>query len=814
MKTTNSRIVLLNVAALFSASLWAGYKYQLPEPGFPQCAGVQLKPDTWNDATIQDVAKLGFRLVRRGIYWSAVEKEKGVYDFSKFDREMKTCKDLGLTVVICLFGNNNTLYDDPSAKAITTEAARRGYAGFAAAAASHYADQPVVFEIWNEPNVQTFWRKGQHNSAEFAKEYSDLVNVTVPAMLKANPDAFVVAGSVSNYWEPSYQWSEHCFRNGVLKSGIRGWSVHPYGVKTPEEFKVGHDRMKELLAKYGAPKMPLVDTERGFTAQKNDDITLEGWSGGDLSKVTDYQAWHIVRQFLVDQIEGLPFTSWYELKGNEGFALYKDGKPQPALEAFLTMMKELDGYHYASSMKAESPRDRLAIFVNASGARKLVAWTTPAPGGSPDETKVHDVVVRGGAPAAETVNLRGKKTSAAIGIGLHLTGAPQFVALPADFKPVEAVDLGVALFPAVGGGSSAGGAAASRPASAVALPLADAGTPWTFIPNTGKGAVKTAESDGRKTVVIDWDFSTSKSRSTPYVMTTVPVEIAEGAASFSFLARTQIAQGLTFRFIDATGQTLQTRCRVKGTKDWELMTIPMNRKFEHWDGANDGFIHFPVKSINVNIPKPAEAASGQVELADFAVETSGGASVGSASATMPAAPKAAKNTAPKSAKKAAAAIEAVERAEAEDLALFSGAAAWNFIPNTGKGDFSVADGIGKLSYDFTASRAQGTPYVLASVPVDVKNGAALIYKVRTSVAGQRLTMRVADATGQTLQFKTKLKGLGEWETVKFPLNRKLEHWDGENDGYVHFPVKSFCLSVPKTGDTSVGTLEFSELAVK
>ena len=111
----------------------------------------------------------------------------------------------------------------------------------------------MLWEIWNEPNVRTFWRKsGTHNSEEFAAEYTALVQAVAPAMLKADPGCFVMAGSVSNYWEPSYAWTEHCFKKGILTSGIRGWSTHPYGVSTPEEFAVGHARMRELLKKYKA----------------------------------------------------------------------------------------------------------------------------------------------------------------------------------------------------------------------------------------------------------------------------------------------------------------------------------------------------------------------------------------------------------------------------------------------------------------------------------------------------------------------------------------------------------------------------------
>lgn len=775
---------VLCAAAVFSVHrVTAGV---LPEPGFPQCAGVQLKGDTCDDATLEDVAKIGFRIVRRGFHWNAVEKEKGVYDFSKFDPQMKKCKALGLTVIVCLFGNN-ALYED-SPKAVTTEAGRKGYAAFAAETAKHYAGQPVIFEIWNEPNVQTFWRKGQHNSPEFAKEYSDLVNEAVPAILKAVPDAFVVAGSVSNYWEPSYEWTESCFRNGVLKSGIRGWSVHPYGVKTPEEFKVGHDRTKELLKKYGAPDLPIVDTERGFTVQKNTDITIEGWSGGDAAKASDYQSWHIVRQFLVDQIEGIRLTSWYELKGSEGFALYEGGKPRPALLAIKELLAELSGYRFEKLVRTECPEDRLAIFVNKEGARKLVAWTAAKPGASPDETAFHAVLA---------------KTDAAkgTGYGLYLTGAPQYRTLPAGTDVLEAVNVGPVRSLAT---VAVAAQPAALPASAAKLDLVSASAGWKFIPNTGKGSVTVGKaSDGRDAVLIDWDFSQSKSKSVPYVMTTVPVAI-DAAGALAFLAKSPIAQNLTVRVSDSTGQTLQSRVRIKGTGNWEAMAIRLDKKMEHWDGANDGFVHFPVKSICVNVPKPGETMSGRVELCDFA--TAAGAPAKQSAA------KPAKQPKPEKVGKKAA--EAAPLGEAKDLALFGGSAQWKFIKNTGTGDMRAADGVGTLEYDFSKSKAKGVPYVLATVPVDIAAGSAIVYKVRTSVPGQKLTMRVTDATDQTLQFKTKLQGAGEWETVKFPLDRKLEHWGGENDGFTHYPVKNFCLSVPKTGDVASGKLEFSEAVVK
>ena len=266
---------------------------------------------------------------------------------------------------------------------------------------------------------------------------------------------------------------------------------------------------------------------------------------------------------------------------------------------------------------------------------------------------------------------------------------------------------------------------------------------------------------------------------------------------------------------DATGQTLQNKARLRGTGNWEPLAMPLDRKLEHWDGANDGRVHFPVKSVVLSLPKPGDTLSGQVEFADFAYVGGGAATPAPqpAAATPPAAAPAAPAptaAAPELAKAEKGPVSAGGR----DLALFATGTAWSFVKNTGDGSFTLgaaADGtpVGVLAYDFTKSTTKNVPYVLATVPVDVAEGAkAIAFHVRAPIA-QKLTMRVSDATGQTLQFKASLKGTGDWERIRFPLDRKLEHWDGANDGFAHFPLKSFCLSVPRPATAASGVLEFS-----
>ena len=568
----------------------------------PNMVGVQLKNGAdWTVGTLDKVHALGIKIVRKGVYWNDVEKVRGEYSFHSSEKQIEHADKLGMTVVVTLFASNDLYEKRDGVRGVITEEGRQGFAKFAAAAAARYKGRKVVFEIWNEPNVRTFWGShGTHNTKPFADQYSALVNAAVPEMLKADPGAFVVAGSVSNYWEPSYQWTEFCLQNGVLKSGIRAWSVHPYGVSSPEEHAAGHARMRELLKKYGAPDMPLINTERGFAVSKT--ATGEGWSGGAAAKSLDYQAWHFVRQILVDQLHGVKFSVWYEWGGDEGFGFWNpDGSPRPVVAALGELVAELSGHRVVRRLEADWPRDYILLLQDEKGGQKLAFWTAPSPGESPDATFPHEVEM--------TVNGAAKKFA--------LDGAPKYAAVPRGAVFGKARSLAQ---PQGGAGK-----VAEPPKEALKLGLFEenaAGLGWNFIENTGKGSfAKAKDETGRPIGVLKYDFTKSTSSTTPYVMASaaLPVEIPEGCKGLALSVRAAIPQPLTFRVTDKTGQTLQhkTRIREQDAGGWVEVVIPLDKKLEHWDGANDGVTHFPVKTLTLSVPRPSpEVLEGQVEYAE------------------------------------------------------------------------------------------------------------------------------------------------------------------------------------------------------
>ena len=422
----------LTMPALLAASLLASaHGAGLPDMTVPASCSVQLKENNKDAANLDLVRDAGFAYVRRGFLWSNIEKTPGVYDFATYDALVANAEARGLKVLATL-ALGNPLYPH-----VREPQGREAYTRYAAATVAHFRTNAVIWELWNEPNTMTFWgrhgRKG--NSEPYADEYVALVKAAVPAMRAADPACTILAGSVSCLWKDSFEWQTYCFRKGILTTGIDGWSVHPYSTKSPEDYEDGYAHVRALMRDIaGVTNMPLLNTERGFPLGK-----AEGFAGGDPALAAQYQARHLVRQYMMDLLLGVRLTNWYEWSGKEGFSLFSGtpaaGKPMPALDAARVMIGQLRGYTLTERLPLEAPRDYVLRFTDRKGASKLVAWTAPAAGQPPDKTNPHDVTVPVKTTGSlETVQIYGERGSVGVKDGritLSLTGAPQYISVPA-----------------------------------------------------------------------------------------------------------------------------------------------------------------------------------------------------------------------------------------------------------------------------------------------------------------------------------------------------------------------------------------------
>jgi hypothetical protein len=95
-----------------------------------------------------EVAQLGraFGRARTGVRWFLVEQERGVYNFSAYERMLADLEQVGVGAYWIL-AHGNPLYGSKEAAPIS-EAQRKGFARFAVAMMAHFRGRGVVWECW------------------------------------------------------------------------------------------------------------------------------------------------------------------------------------------------------------------------------------------------------------------------------------------------------------------------------------------------------------------------------------------------------------------------------------------------------------------------------------------------------------------------------------------------------------------------------------------------------------------------------------------------------------------------------------------
>src|SRR3982751_5484734 len=119
----------------------------------PEGIGVNIHFTDPQPGEMRLLAASGVRWIRTDFYWQRVEAEKGRYDFSPYDRLMTTLEQYHLRAVLIL-DYSNKLYDE--GRSPYTAEGRAAFARWAAASAQHFRGRGILWEIYNEPNID-FW---------------------------------------------------------------------------------------------------------------------------------------------------------------------------------------------------------------------------------------------------------------------------------------------------------------------------------------------------------------------------------------------------------------------------------------------------------------------------------------------------------------------------------------------------------------------------------------------------------------------------------------------------------------------------------
>lgn len=423
-------LIYLAAIAFFAPCLRAN---DIPGLTIPDGAGVNIHFTRGHERDLDLIAAAGFKFVRQDFFWGSIEQQKGVYDWSEYDELVANLDQRGMHAYFIL-DYSNPLYEgeETSTNPVwhtverTTIAPQHpdsvaAFARWAAAAAKHFHDRGVIWEIWNEPN-SNFWQPGSN-----VGQYCTLALATCRAIREEEPEATIVGPATSGL--------PRDFLESVCKSGLLEYfdavSVHPYRAphQVPESAAKDLARLRALIKQYAPPgkqDMPILSGEWGYSSNTKG-VTLER------------QAQFIVRQQLSNRLCGVPVSIWYDWK-NDGDdpaenehnfgTVRSDFTPKPAYLAVQTLTRELAGCNLARRLDTGNTNDYVLLYTNTAGAFKLAAWTIaadhpvslPAGDAGGREFSTIDIAGNRGAIAAANGNL-----------AIPLDGSPKFIDLK-DWK--------------------------------------------------------------------------------------------------------------------------------------------------------------------------------------------------------------------------------------------------------------------------------------------------------------------------------------------------------------------------------------------
>jgi hypothetical protein len=229
------------------------------------------------------VKESGAPLTRVDVGWGSLQ-ERGpdrfeTWHLNRLDRVVDAAEARGIKLLL-------TFTNTPCWASSAPESERQGCAGewwardvtrwapsdpsaYARALAflvGRYKQRVAAWQIWNEPNLTSFWR-----ASDPARAYAELVKAAYPAAKAAYPDSTILAGALSQ--------SDHQFTQRLYDHGIRGhfdaFSFHPYsddvspadgrGSADPRySFARGVPAVREVMVRNGDHR-PLWLTESGWS---------------------------------------------------------------------------------------------------------------------------------------------------------------------------------------------------------------------------------------------------------------------------------------------------------------------------------------------------------------------------------------------------------------------------------------------------------------------------------------------------------------------------------------------------------------------
>jgi hypothetical protein len=641
-KLTMTENIVKTTAAIVLLALFANgraTRAQTTRPAFLYAGDSRMGVCThfaqgWNAEKIMpEIEKSGFDWIRDDLGWEPIESKKGEYHIP--DQTLAWIRSAHahhLRLLLILNGSNRLYADkyDPQA-----------FAKWGAWIATELKNDVDALEILNEPNNFGFSKTygGQHEgegNSPWVAKYVALMNTTAEAIKAANPTMPVIgfgAGAPVTYRQLAMGTS----------SAVDAIADHPYSNQSPPELLPGGDPA-EQLRRFG---FSVTDERGSFSSliggfrresvkhHGPGQIWLTEWGFSTFQPLTanqfggfteTAQAKYILRRFVQGFGLGVDVSFLYEFRDGRNphdaeacwGVVRENGEPKESLQAVKNLAAIFHGMRVPGAPDvgavnvfpaATWPQaEPIAIYrFLGEGYKPAVAiWATDRAGGD-RQPRVGDIEFMwnvNSTPEISSIDLlTGKRETVAfkrVGNRLLVEAATIH-----DY-PVLYVASNSSLLQAP-----------SSPVAQKSLELFNGNHEWSF--NDGRefpgatGSFDLKPAGEKPLGTLHYDFT----KGGAYVAAQTHATIENGADEFRIAAKSSQAMRMSVRLVDATGQCHQYVESCSGTGDWETLRVVLTKgDSEHWGGANDGKMHFPVKEISICVNKPSKEMKGTVEFSD------------------------------------------------------------------------------------------------------------------------------------------------------------------------------------------------------
>jgi hypothetical protein len=324
-----------------------------------------------DDVNIRLISEVGALMVRLDIPWIELERQ-GRYDFRPYDDLINKLRQSGKSIVLVLaYGHpdhSDGRADNGFPLPPRTPEQRAAYGRYAQAVAGRYHGPDIVYEIWNEPNLNLFWPP-----AFDANVYGELLAEGAHAIRQVEPTATIISAGLANENNPALFL--HALATAGALDGVDGVTFHPYRQDGPENSLYDIAEFESAAAERAG--RPLWITEWGYS---------EAWLAKRTKDTRRAQAVMIARVMLTAALAKAKAAFVYDLIDDRrdpndqesSFGLYDyDFKPKESATAFRALAGLMSGCK-RYEFKVDTSQNTITAAFYFGGTASYVIWAYAA----------------------------------------------------------------------------------------------------------------------------------------------------------------------------------------------------------------------------------------------------------------------------------------------------------------------------------------------------------------------------------------------------------------------------------------------------